>query len=69
MANAPLLRRDGQILSMILVHDQSHRLRQIGTTGKSVEMEKLLSNEEQLLHPPSFRARVQRASYDVQLRI
>jgi hypothetical protein len=49
MANAPLLRRDAQILPMIWVDDQSHDLRQIGTTGKSVEMAKLLSSEQQLL--------------------
>jgi len=36
MANAPLLRRDAQILPVIWVDDQSHDLRQIGTTGKSV---------------------------------
>jgi hypothetical protein len=49
MANAPLSDETGWILPVIWGNDQSRDLRRINTTGKSVEVDKFVSTEQQLL--------------------
>jgi hypothetical protein len=49
MANVPLSGETGWILPVIWENDQSRDLRRINTTGKSVEIEKFVSTEQQLL--------------------
>jgi hypothetical protein len=49
MANVPLSGETGEILPVIWGNDQPHDLRRINTTGKSVEIEKFVSTEQQLL--------------------
>jgi hypothetical protein len=49
MANVPLSGETGWILPVICGNDQSRDLRRINTTGKSVEIEKFVSTEQQLL--------------------
>jgi hypothetical protein len=50
MANVPLSGETGEILPVIWGNDQSRDLRRINTTGKSVELEKFVSTEQQMLH-------------------
>jgi hypothetical protein len=49
MANVPLSGETGWILPVICRNDQSHDLRRINTTGKSVQIEEFVSTEQQLL--------------------
>jgi hypothetical protein len=49
MANAPLSGETDWILPVIWGSDQSRDLRRINTTGKSVEIKKFVSTEQQLL--------------------
>jgi hypothetical protein len=49
MANAPLSGETAAILPVICGCDQSNDLRRINATGKSVEIEKFVSTEQQLL--------------------
>jgi hypothetical protein len=49
MANVPLSGETAVILPVICGNDQPHDLRRINTTGKSVEIGKFASTEQQLL--------------------
>jgi hypothetical protein len=49
MANVPLSDKTAAILPVICGCDQPRNLRRINTTGKSVEIQKFVSTEQQLL--------------------
>ena len=67
MANAPLSGETAAILPVIWGGDQSRDLRRINTTGKSVEIEKIVPTEQQLLRVNRWFSVEQRRviNYDV----